>query len=76
MLTAVVLICSLNVTPDLADCNAGNAVHVFADTQEQQTPNHCLRRGLELAASTSIAQHPDPDERVIIRCERLRSARS
>jgi hypothetical protein len=38
MLTAIVLVCSLAVTPDLRDCSRNNALHVLQVPEEFAVP--------------------------------------
>jgi len=42
MLVALVLVCSLGVTPDLADCSRTNAVNEVRVPEEFGNPTTCL----------------------------------
>jgi hypothetical protein len=45
MLTALVLICSVSVTPDLRDCTRENAVDVMRTPVEHANPATCFLHG-------------------------------
>jgi hypothetical protein len=70
MLTALILVCSLNVTPDLRACDRGNAVHVLQVPEEFAMPAMCAMRGQAFLAETSIGQELTNDERVKVVCIR------
>src|SRR4051812_1959677 len=70
MLTALVLVCSLAVTPDLRSCDRNNAVHVMQVPEEFTMPAMCAMRGQAFLAETSIGQELANDERVKIMCVR------
>ena len=70
MLTAIVLVCSLAVTPDLRECSRDNAVHVLQVPEEFAVPAMCAMRGQSFVAETSIGQELADDERVKIMCVR------
>jgi len=74
MLTAIVLVCSLVVTPDLRDCGRQNAVHVLQVPEEFALPAMCAMRGQSFLAETSIGQALSDDERVKVMCVRHISA--
>jgi hypothetical protein len=58
MLTAIVLICSLSVTPELRDCSRDNATNVLQVPEEFMLP------------SQSIGQDIAQEERVKVMCVR------
>jgi hypothetical protein len=70
MLTALVLVCSLAVTPDLRTCDRNNAVHVVQVPEEFTMPAMCAMRGQSYLAETSIGQELAKDERVKVMCIR------
>jgi hypothetical protein len=70
MLTAIVLVCSLALTPDLRECSRDNAVHVLQVPEEFVLPAICAMRGEAFLAETSIGQELADDERVKIMCVR------
>jgi hypothetical protein len=70
MLTALVLVCSLALTPDLRECGRDNAMHVFQVPEEFALPAMCAMRGQAFLAETSIGQELANDERVKIMCIR------
>ncbi len=45
MLTALVLICSVSVTPDLRDCTRENAIDVMRTPVETTNPATCFLHG-------------------------------
>ncbi len=68
MLTALVLVCSLAATPDLAACNRDNAVDVMRVPEEFGNPATCLMFGQAYLAQTEIGRDLSADERVKIVC--------
>ena len=70
MLTALVLVCSLAVTPDLRTCDRNNAVHVVQVPEEFAMPAMCAMRGQAYLAETSIGQELAQDEGVKVMCVR------
>ena len=73
MLTALILVCSLAVTPDLAACSQSNAVHTMNVPEEFGNPVTCLMHGQAYVAETSIGQDLAADERVKVVCVRRQS---
>ena len=73
MLKALVLVCSLGVTPDLAACNPDNALYVMRVPDSYASPTTCLMRGQAYLAETSLAESLTADERVKVVCGRSRS---
>jgi hypothetical protein len=74
MLTAIVLVCSLAVTPDLKECSRENAVHVLRVPEEFAMPAMCAMRGQSFLAETAIGQELANNERVKVMCVRRISA--
>jgi hypothetical protein len=70
MLTAIVLICSLSVTPELRDCSRDNATSVLQVPEEFMLPSQCMMRGQAFVAETSIGQDLAQEERVKVMCVR------
>ncbi len=70
MLTAMILVCSLAVTPDLAACSQSNAVHTMYVPEQFANPVTCFMHGQAYLAETSIGQDIGQDERVKIVCVR------
>jgi hypothetical protein len=70
MLTALVLVCSLAVTPDLRECSRDNAVQVLQVPEEFSLPAMCAMRGQAFLAQTSIGQELASNERVKVMCIR------
>jgi hypothetical protein len=68
MLTALVLVCSLDATPALADCNRDNAVHVMPVPGDFVSPVTCFLQGQAYLAGTTIGRDLSPDERVRVIC--------
>ena len=56
MLTALVLICSAAITPDLRDCSRDNAVSVMLLPVQSGNPATCFMHGQAYLAQTSIGQ--------------------
>lgn len=73
MLTALVLICSISVTPDLRDCTRDNALDVMRVPAEFASPATCFLNGQTYLAETSIAQDLRDTDRIKIVCARTQS---
>jgi hypothetical protein len=71
LLTALVLICSTAITPDLQDCTHENAMTVIRLPTEFSSPTACLMYGQTTLANTSIAQELGEKDRVKIVCTRI-----
>jgi hypothetical protein len=69
MLTALILICSVSVTPDIRDCNRDNA----AVPTEFANPMTCFLHGQAYLAETSLAQDLRENDRIKIVCARSQS---
>ena len=70
MLTALILICSVSVTPDLRDCTRENALDVMRTPIEHANPATCFLHGQAFFAETSIAQGLGETDRIKIVCAR------
>jgi hypothetical protein len=70
MLTALVLICSVSVTPDLRDCTRENAVDVMRTPVETANPLTCFLHGQAFLAETSIGREIGETDRIKILCTR------
>lgn len=70
MLTALVLICSLAVTPDLRECTRENASAVMRVPSEFGNPATCFMHGQAYLASTAIGEELGNGERVKVVCVR------
>jgi hypothetical protein len=70
MLTALVLICSVGVTPDLRDCTRDNATAVMRVPAEFGNPATCFMHGQAYLAETSIGQELAKHDRVKVVCAR------
>jgi hypothetical protein len=68
MLTAIILVCSIVITPELGDCNRANAVYVL-QLPEAGNPIMCMLHGQAYLAATVIGRELRADERVKIICE-------
>jgi len=69
-LTALVLICSTAITPDLRDCTRDNAAAVMLLTVQSGNPATCFMQGLAYLAQTSIGEELGANDRVKIVCVR------
>ena len=68
MLSALVLICSMAVTPDIQDCSSDNATAVMRVPSDFGSPITCFMHGQAYLAETSIGQEITADERVKVVC--------
>ena len=68
MLTALVLVCSLAITPDLRDCNQNNARDVLRVPEEFGNPATCFMHGQAYLAGTTIGRSLAEDERIKVSC--------
>ena len=55
MLTALILVCSLSVTPDLSECTRANALHVMRLPSSFGAPASCFMHGQSYLAESTIA---------------------
>ena len=70
MLTALILICSTAITPDLAACNRTNAVDVMRVPVEFGSPATCFMHGQAYLAETTLGRELTDNERVKVVCVR------
>lgn len=70
MVTALVLICSVTLTPDLGDCTRNNARTVMRVPTEFANPTTCLMHGQAYLAVTAIGQELDENDRLKVICVR------
>ena len=68
MLTALVLICSVAITPDVRDCTRDNATAVMRVPADFGNPATCFMQGQAYLAQTSIGQELDENHRVKLVC--------
>ena len=68
MLTALVLVCSLTATPDLATCTAQNAIDVMRVPEQFASPAACAMRGQAYLAQTAIGDDLSSNEVVKVVC--------
>jgi hypothetical protein len=68
MLTAIVLVCSLALTPDLHACNPSNATDVLRVPEEFGNPAMCFMHGQAYLAGISVGRQLAADERVKVTC--------
>jgi hypothetical protein len=74
MLTALILICSTAVTPDLATCDRANAVDVMRVPFEFASPAACIMHGEAYLAETTLGEDLADNERVKVVCVRSQTA--
>ena len=74
MLTALILICSAAVTPDLGECTLKNAAAEIRVPAEFGNPTTCLMHAQAYLAETSIGQDLGSNDRVKIICVRTETA--
>lgn len=68
MLTALILICSIAVTPDLRDCTPENARAVMLVPEEFASPVTCAMHGQAYVAETAIGRNLAEGDRVKVVC--------
>jgi len=68
MLTALVLVCSLAITPDLAACDNTNAADVIRVPAEFASPVTCLMQAQAYVAASTIGRELAADERIKVVC--------
>jgi hypothetical protein len=73
VLTAVILVCSLAIAPDLAGCNPSNAVTSLRVPEQFGNPATCFMHGQAYLAETSIGRDLSVDERIKVVCARTSS---
>ena len=74
MLTAMILICSLANTPNIADCSRNNAVDVVWVPETFNNPVTCFMHGQAYIAGTSLGQNLADNERIRVLCVRRQAA--
>jgi hypothetical protein len=74
MLTAMILICSLASTPNVADCSSNNAIDIVWVPETFSNPVTCFMHGQAYIAGTSIGQNLTDNERVRVMCVRRHAA--
>jgi hypothetical protein len=74
MLTALVLVCSLAMVPDLAACDRDSAVEMMQVPATFADPVTCLLHAQAYLAATSIGRDLAENEAVKVICVRSRSA--
>jgi hypothetical protein len=70
MLTALILVCSVAVTPELRDCDRSNAIHLLQLPEQTGNPLMCMMHGQAYLAGTVIGRELREDERVKLMCVR------
>jgi hypothetical protein len=73
MLTALVLICSMTVSPDIRDCTRSNATAVMRVPEEFGNPATCFMHGQAYLAGTAIGRDLSADDRVKVVCVQSQS---
>jgi hypothetical protein len=68
MLTALVLVCSLAATPDLANCDHKNALSIMRVPAEFANPAACAMEGQAYVAQTAIGRNLTANESVKVVC--------
>ena len=68
MLTALILVCSIATTPNLADCNADNARIVMRNPEAYASPAACAMQGQAEIAETAVGRYLKETDRVKIVC--------
>ena len=71
MLTGVVLVCSLAITPDLGACTRQNAIDVIRVPAEFSSTASCLLQGQIHVAQTTIGRELTADERLKVICSSI-----
>jgi hypothetical protein len=74
MLTALILICSTAVTPDLAACDRANAVDVMRIPTQFASPATCFMQGEAYVADTTLGRDLADNERIKVVCVRSQTA--
>jgi hypothetical protein len=74
MLTALILICSLQTTPDIRSCTRDNAVDAMQVPESFANPVTCFMHGQAFLAETSLGRELTENERVKVVCVRSATA--
>jgi len=70
MLTALILVCSLAITPELRNCDRNNALQVLQVPEQFGNPVTCMMYGQAYLAGTSIGREIHESEQVKVLCIR------
>lgn len=70
MLTAMILICSLDTAPDLQSCTRDTAVDALRVPESFANPATCFMHGQAYLAETSLGRDLGANERVKVVCVR------
>jgi hypothetical protein len=74
MLTALILVCSIAITPDLADCDPVNARIVMRTPESYASPVTCAMHGQAYLAETAVGRALHRNDRVKVVCMRPEEA--
>jgi hypothetical protein len=74
MLTAMILVCSLANTPNIADCTRTNALDVLWVPELFSSPVTCFMHGQAYVAGSSVGRDLTENERVKVVCLRKHAA--
>jgi hypothetical protein len=70
MLIALVLICSVALTPDIRDCTRDNAITVMRVPAGFASPAACFMHGQAYLAGTSLGRQLGDNDQIKIICAR------
>ena len=73
MLTAIVLVCSIAVTPNLRACDETNARIVMHAPEIYNNTIACAKAGQTYIAVTAVGQTLGPNDRVKVVCARVKT---
>jgi hypothetical protein len=68
MLTALILICSLTVVPDVGACTEDNALEVLRNPETFASPVTCLMHGQAYLANTAMGRDLNVNEVAKVVC--------
>ena len=68
MLTAIVLVCSLAITPELASCDRNHAVDVIRVPARFGNPATCFLHAQAYLAETTVGREIGADQRIKAIC--------
>ena len=68
MLTAIVLVCSLAITPELSSCDRNNAVDVIRVPARFGNPATCFLHAQAYLAETTVGREIGADQRIKAIC--------
>ena len=74
MLTALILVCSIAVTPDVRDCDAANARIVMRVPEAYANPVTCAMHGQAYLAETAVGRALSKSDRVKVVCMQAKEA--